>query len=94
MRSSGFKMGALSKSQISSVLILVGYFSLVCAVDLEKVMKNSESLANTTLLDYVQKSADEMISGGDSNQQEADEFSMDDRSIEQLWVNCFSLECI
>lgn len=59
------------------VPVLLASIALVLAVDLER-MQNP----NSTLLEYVQRHA-EMISGGDSNQQDMEEFFMD-RSIEQL----------
>ncbi len=75
MKSSTVKMGGF-RSEVVSVFLASLAFAL--AVDLEKMHMSP----NSTLLEYVQRHA-EMLSGGDSNQQEMDEFFMD-RSIEQL----------
>lgn len=64
------------RSEVVSVLL--ASLAFVLAIDLEKMQMSP----NSTLLEYVQRH-NEMISGGDSNQQEMDEFFMD-RSIEQL----------
>jgi len=69
--------GVSEKSAIVSVFLVC--LSLACAVELDK-SQNS----NSSILEYVQKKGTEMTSGGDSNQQDGDDFMMEDRSIEQL----------
>lgn len=69
------KMGVFRSEVVSALLASLAF---VLAIDLEKMQMSP----NSTLLEYVQRH-NEMISGGDSNQQEMDEFFMD-RSIEQL----------
>ncbi|CAL8111413.1 unnamed protein product [Orchesella dallaii] len=69
--------GVRRGSEIVAVFLV--FLSVACAVELDK-HENSTS----SILEYVQKKGMELTSGGDSNQQEMDEFMMEDRSIEQL----------
>lgn len=69
------------------VLVLVLWVSVASSLDIEKMHRigNTTVMSSSSILEYVQRKAAEMISGGDSNQQE-DELSMmmDNMSIEQL----------
>lgn len=66
----------------SEIVVVVLLASVVAGVELDTKAHGP----NSTLLEFVQKNAERMYSGGDSNQQEMMDEMFMDRSIEQLYV--------